>query len=619
VDLEEAVRGRAALEALGPDLPEVAQAAGIGRKRLEDTLRSDVSLWVDECGLPFYIEPQSADIPPTEAAPAEPTDPDPLALHSRPGSTRTLFLDFDGHQIENTAWNAGTGAPGPFFASAYSLDSDPTLTASELAVVEQVWQRVAEDYAPFDVDVTTEDPGSAAITRSGPSDQSYGTRVLITNTQTIHSSCRCGGIAYLSVFDTPTNHAYYQPAFVFTNGVGTGPKGIAEAASHEAGHNFGLVHDGTSTRSYYAGHGPWAPIMGVGYYQPVTQWSKGEYTGANSTQNDLAVIADNGAPTLQDTVPDTSQAAEELTPGTRPGMIESPTDVDWFRFDAEGPTTISATPSAVSPNLDLQLTLYDEDGVAASTADPPILAIDDDLASGMDARIQVVLPAGRYRLEVDGVGSGTPSTGYSDYGSLGPYTLTVSTGSPALFVQKAPAPPATVGTPYRHKLSASGTGPFQWRLTDGTLPAGLSLDPDGLVSGTPTTPGTARATVEVATGEASATAQLSIAVQPAQVVDTPPPPAPTTPSPQQASTTVRITTARLPAATKGARYRTRLRSVPGDARWSTAPGALPRGMRLTQAGVLRGKPGARGRFAFVARVDLGELRTQRAFVLRVRR
>src|SRR4030095_5463619 len=49
-----------------------------------------------------------------------------------------------------------------------------------------------------------------------------------------------------------------------------------------------------SGTQYFAGQGSgnvsWAPIMGVGYYNNVTQWSKGEYPDANQTQDDVAII-----------------------------------------------------------------------------------------------------------------------------------------------------------------------------------------------------------------------------------------------------------------------------------------------------------------------------------------
>ena len=74
--------------------------------------------------------------------------------------------------------------------------------------------------------------------------------------------------------------------WVFENNLGNSSKNISEAASHEAGHSFGLSHDGNNSTSYYAGHGTgttgWAPIMGVGYNRNVTQWSKGDYANANN-------------------------------------------------------------------------------------------------------------------------------------------------------------------------------------------------------------------------------------------------------------------------------------------------------------------------------------------------
>ena len=215
-----------------------------------------------------------------------------------------IYLDFDGHLVSDTAWNTKTG--GPCYADAYDSDGAPgTFSPAELTAISGVWARVAEDYAPFDVDVTTADPGpdgDHALLQRRPR---YGTRVLVSRSTTLCSNGKslyssvcsggCGGIAYVGVFDRSSSHAYYQPAFVFQNGVGAGQKNIAEAASHEAGHTVGLSHDGSPTSGYYGGHGSWAPIMGVGYAKPITQWSSGEYSGATQTQDDFVVMQSNGA------------------------------------------------------------------------------------------------------------------------------------------------------------------------------------------------------------------------------------------------------------------------------------------------------------------------------------
>ena len=47
-------------------------------------------------------------------------------------------------------------------------------------------------------------------------------------------------------------------------------------------------------------------------------------------------------------------------------------------------------------------------------------------------------------------------------------------------------PPATVGSAYLVQLTASGGSNLTWTLAGGTLPAGLTLTPDGALSGTPT-------------------------------------------------------------------------------------------------------------------------------------
>jgi hypothetical protein len=89
---------------------------------------------------------------------AIPIHPDIPLYHSKPGASSTIFIDVDGHVIENTAWNTD-GAPAVLYA--WPLDSDGNLnsfSASEQAVITGIWQRMAEDFAPFDVDITTEEP-----------------------------------------------------------------------------------------------------------------------------------------------------------------------------------------------------------------------------------------------------------------------------------------------------------------------------------------------------------------------------------------------------------------------------------------------------------------------------
>ena len=469
------MRGEQALSALGDRLPVAAARNDLTPAQFRAAVRKDSMVWVDRTGRLLFVDEfdhgdhEHADTSTLdEATAAVPEGTDVLDLHSRPGANRTIVLDFDGHDAQGTAWGNTTAQ----LAGAYNFDGDPAnFSDAERTEIYGVWQRVAEDYAPFDVNVTTKDPGhgpgtkgAAIIRRDDVDDQIFGTRVVITPSKPYN--CSCGGVAYVGVFDeTGSTHDHYQPAWVFTAGVGNGAKNIAEAASHEAGHNLGLSHDGTRSTGYYTGHGNWAPIMGVGYHEPITQWSRGEYSGANNKEDDFAVISAHGAPAAADDFGSTISASTAALSGTIAGTIGSRGDLDVFSFTPTltGVATISADPASTSPNLDIRLRLLSSSGSVLATADPASSGSSgNDTSVGLDADLVANVVAGTtYFVEVDGVGFGDPgTTGYSDYGSVGRFTLsaTVTEGT----VTPPPTGDTTPAAPSNATASGSSTVTIAW-------------------------------------------------------------------------------------------------------------------------------------------------------------
>jgi Fibronectin type III domain/Metallo-peptidase family M12B Reprolysin-like len=447
-------------------------------------LAEDDTVWIDANGSLLYRDvatpPAPAATGPSGQAEAAPMPySQTFSLHSQPGSSRVIYLDFDGQQIENTAWNTAYGV-GPYFAEAFDMDGDPTVFSPvERDIIQNVWQRVAEDYAPFDVDVTTADPGVAAIDRVGLADLNYGTRLLITGTSIGQSVCGCGGQAYLNAFANPNNHAALQPAFVYSKTMYNNAKYIAEAASHEVGHNLSLNHDRTATVGYYGGHNVWAPIMGVGYNLPVTQFSSGEFAGSANGEDDFALMNANGLAYRADDHSDTSAGATPLTGSSTSatGVISTRTDVDTFSLALSGaPVNISVLPNAVGPNLDIKISIRNTAGTVVYDADPVVAPVNYDDALNLGVNISAWVPpaAGTYYLSVDGVGALDPlTTGYSDYGSRGGYTVTVNSNAvgptgvtavaPAtqpntVTVQWVPPSPQTGILYYRIKLFPQGGG-----------------------------------------------------------------------------------------------------------------------------------------------------------------
>ncbi|WP_461784248.1 PKD domain-containing protein [Prosthecobacter sp.] len=395
-------------------------------------------------------------------------------LHSKPGASKVIYLDFDGHTTSGTIWNTNFASGANIVTPAYSNDSTTTsFTVTELNNIQAIWQRIAEDFAPFDVNVTTQDPGLEALRKTTTADTQFGVRVCIGGSSYDWYGAGAGGVAYLNSFTWNSD----TPCFVFTAQLGSGNvKYTAEAASHEAGHTFNLSHDGqraynaVAAVGYYQGHANWAPIMGVGYYKDVTQWSKGEYPYADNMQDDTSMIAaitgyrvDEHGDSILNATPLTGTTINAA------GIIERRADVDLFGFTTgAGTISFNATPAAISPNLGLQFALYDGLGNLVTSASPTTLG----------AALSATVAQGTYYLAVDGVGTGDPLTAYNDYGSLGQFRVTGSivpvNGQPPVAVADASAP-VTGAAPLAVTFSSVGSfdpdgsiASYDWDFGDGT-------------------------------------------------------------------------------------------------------------------------------------------------------
>src|SRR6266404_4854796 len=138
-------------------------------------------------------------------------------LDSYPSATPVIFLDFDGHTVSGTSWNVS----GPIYCGASGLNSSQ---------ITEVFNRVAEDYRPFTVNVTND----STKYLSAPANKRM--RVIITVTSSWYGPA--GGVSFVNSFTWGDN----TPCFVFSALLGYNTKNIGEASSHEAGHTLGLRH-----------------------------------------------------------------------------------------------------------------------------------------------------------------------------------------------------------------------------------------------------------------------------------------------------------------------------------------------------------------------------------------
>jgi hypothetical protein len=299
-------------------------------------------------------------------------------LQSRPGATKVLFMDV----------------------------SVLTLAKAELW---RAWQIVSGAYSAFDVNVTTD----AAVYEAA--DARNRGKACISN-EDGRSSCS------VNAFGTSRCCTVYNKGTGVYQGLTT---------SHELGHLMGLQHDGGgSGGEYFEGFSAfkWVPIMGDSTpknswgVQALFQWSKGEYTSATETQDDLAIITKN-LPYREDDVAD-AKALIIATGGTvssldNRGQIARNTDTDTFTFaiasgGGRATLVIDRIEYFAGGYLDVDAQIHDASGTMIAQSNDKV---------ARTAKFDVSLPAGEYRLIIKGGAEGTPQNGFSNYSSLGFYGI----------------------------------------------------------------------------------------------------------------------------------------------------------------------------------------------------
>jgi hypothetical protein len=150
------------------------------------------------------------------------------------------------------------------------------------------------------------------------------------------------------------------------------------------------------------------------------------------------------------------------------------------------------------------------------------------------------------------------------------------------------------GTPVNVGLGASGgQPPYSWSLTNGSLPGGVGMGADGIISGTPNAAGTFSFSVEVKDqNNTTATKGFTVTVV----------------------TQLVISTTTVGSGVVGVPYSASLSATGGSEprSWGVAGGSLPPGLSLDSTGAISGTPTQAGSFSFTARVTDGASPSQTA-------
>ncbi len=347
-------------------------------------------------------------------------------LQSRPGSANVLYLDYWGGTLTDSYWNANYTSNAPINYTAFDRDGDPgSFSSSERYSMWLAWREVVEDFAPFDINITTSRSvyEAAAVTNRS--------QMIITTTRSWYYSPH-GGVALVNIFDDDSE--YYKVAWAWN----LTDTSMGMTISHEAGHQMGLEHDGIDAQSYYIGHGLWGPIMGAPFGKPYVQWSKGEYPGANQPEDDIAKVTAKLGLISDDAGNGFASSTSLDLPIDSGKRLIGYGDTDTYKFTLSAPGDV---------DIEVATLLGNEDEARAANLAMNVLMVKLNASGGVESNISSMdssdnvplspltnvfeysgkLGAGTYALQISPNSPDTNwATGFGGYANAGEYRLSIN-------------------------------------------------------------------------------------------------------------------------------------------------------------------------------------------------